>query len=72
MLLSEGDLVAVRVSAGGTYTRRVEVGPWRGLTSDGTRYSTTWTAIYRVQHGKIVEQWLDSPGLPTASDEEPR
>lgn len=68
VLLAEGDLAAVRVSAGGTHTRQADAGPWRGLTPDGTRYTTTWTAIYRVRDDKIVEQWLDSPGLPTASE----
>ncbi|HEX8916950.1 MAG TPA: ester cyclase [Chloroflexota bacterium] len=68
VLLAEGELVAVRVSAGGRHTRQAEGGPWLGLTPDGARYSTTWTAIYRVRDGKIVEQWLDSPGLPTASE----
>lgn len=68
VLLAEGKLVAVRVRAGGTHTRQAERGSWRDLTPDGTRYSTTWTAIYRVRGGKIVEQWLDSPGLPAASN----
>lgn len=71
VLLAEGELVAVRVTAGGTHTRQAEGGPWRGLTPDGTRYSTTWTAIYRVRHGKIVEQWLDGPASPTASNAQP-
>lgn len=57
--------MAVRVRAGGTHTQQAERGPWRGLRADVTRFSTTWTAIYRVRDGKIVEQWLDSPGLPT-------
>ena len=32
VLLAEGELVAVRVSAGGTHTREAERGPWHGLT----------------------------------------
>jgi ketosteroid isomerase-like protein len=65
---AEDELVAARVRAGGTHTREAKRGPWRGLTPEGTRYSTAWTAIFRVRDGKIVEQWLDSPGVPTASN----
>jgi predicted ester cyclase len=68
VLLAEDDLVAVRVFAGGTHTQQAELGPWRGIAPSGKRYTTTWTAIYRVRDDKIVEQWLDGAGLPTTSE----
>jgi predicted SnoaL-like aldol condensation-catalyzing enzyme len=61
------EVEALLVSAGGTHTRLVEVGPWRGIPPSSKRYTTTWTAIYRVRDGQIVEQWLDSPELRTTT-----
>ena len=51
-LLAEGEMVAARVQASGTHT-------------SGAAVSTTWTQIYRVRDGQIVESWLDvdSAGL---------
>jgi predicted SnoaL-like aldol condensation-catalyzing enzyme len=45
-MLAEGELVAVRVRASGTH-------------ASGTPVTTTWTEIFRVRDGKIVEAWLD-------------
>lgn len=49
-LLAEGDLVAVRVRAG-------------GIHSSGAAVTTTWTEIFRVRDGKIAEAWLDVDNL---------
>lgn len=49
-LLAEGELVAVRVRAG-------------GIHSSGVAVTTTWTEIFRVRNGKIVEAWLDVDNL---------
>src|SRR5579859_305206 len=49
-LLAEGELVAVRVRAG-------------GMHSSGVSVTTTWTQIFRVRNGKIVEAWLDVDNL---------
>lgn len=49
-LLADGELVAVRVRAG-------------GIHSSGVPVTTTWTQIFRVRDGKIVEAWLDVDNL---------
>ena len=45
-LLAEGELVAARVRASGTH-------------ASGAAVATTWTQIYRVRNGQVVESWLD-------------
>ena len=53
-LISEGDLVAVRVSATGTHK-----GEFRGIAPTGRRWEATASAWYQVRDGKISDFWVN-------------
>jgi predicted ester cyclase len=58
--VAEGDRVVVRLTFTGTHT-----GPWMGLPPTGKPVTVKGMALYRLQDGKIVEQWTigDTFGL---------
>lgn len=53
-VIAEGDLVACRIKFFGHLA-----GEWDGLTYDGREISFTGMAMFRVEHGKIVEAWYN-------------
>ena len=52
-LLAEGDLVSVRVEAGGAHTGA----PFNGIPATGKSIRWKEIHIFRCQNGKIVEHW---------------
>jgi ketosteroid isomerase-like protein len=61
LLVSEGDLVAVRSTWSGTYS-----GTIRGMAVPAKDVSIVYTNIYRIADGKIVENWYQSDNLSLA------
>jgi predicted ester cyclase len=57
-LFSDGDRVAVRLTASGTHR-----GIYMGVVPTGERASWTAIAIYRVVDGRIVERWENRDDL---------
>jgi len=59
-LIAEGDLVAIRMSAEGTFTN-----PLMGIPPNGKKAVTWMTNIWRFADGKIVEWWhcMDTLGF---------
>lgn len=53
LLISEGDLVAMRATGRGTH-----LGTFQGIAPTGRRWTATCNALYRVQSGAIVEAWV--------------
>ena len=53
-LISEGDVVAVRVSAAATHK-----GEFRGIAATGRRWEATASAWYQVRDGKISDFWIN-------------
>ena len=51
-IISEGDRVAVRLTASATQT-----GEFMGLPPSGKRYTISEIHIFRVRDGQIAEQW---------------
>ena len=69
-ILAEGDRVAYRLTIRGTHRA-----PFLGIAPTGRRVAVSLTAIVRVEHGKLAEEWggldqadllrqLGSPGEP--------
>src|SRR5262245_49730936 len=58
--VAEGDRVVVRLTFTGTHT-----GSWMGIPPTGKPVTVRGMALYRLQDGKIVEQWTigDTLGL---------
>jgi steroid delta-isomerase-like uncharacterized protein len=54
-LIAEGDRVVVRWRLLGTHE-----GSFRGIPPSGRRISLQGIAIYRVEHGKLMERWVVS------------
>lgn len=52
-ILGSGDRVAVQCSMEGTHE-----GPWMGVPPTGRRTSIEMMVLYRVENGKIVEDWV--------------
>jgi steroid delta-isomerase-like uncharacterized protein len=52
-LFSHDDLVVARSTISGTHR-----GPFLGVEATGRRATWSAIAIYRLEHGRIVEQWL--------------
>jgi predicted SnoaL-like aldol condensation-catalyzing enzyme len=61
LLLSDGDLVAVRSTWSGMYS-----GTIRGIAVADKDVSIVHTNIYRITDGKIVENWYQSDSLSLA------
>ena len=59
-LVASGDRVAVRGVTRGTHSGAVA-----GITPTGNAVTMTWSAIYRVADGKIVESWQNADDLST-------
>jgi predicted ester cyclase len=57
-LLADGDKVIIRRSWTGTHT-----GVYRGIPPTGRQVTVTGTTIYRLEDGKIAEQWVESDEL---------
>jgi steroid delta-isomerase-like uncharacterized protein len=59
-VVAEGDLVAVRWTAGGTNT-----GVGHGLPATGKKAEISGITIFRVKDGKLAEEWglIDTWGL---------
>jgi predicted ester cyclase len=53
-LIAEGDKVVVR----GT-DRFTHLGEFMGYPPTGRKIVVTWIDIFRVEHGKLVEAWLE-------------
>jgi len=61
LLLSDGDLVAVRSTWSGKYS-----GTIRGMVVADKDVTIVYTNIYRIADGKIVENWYQSDSLSLA------
>ncbi len=57
-IFAAGDKVVVRVTG-----RGVHRGDYLGVPPTGKRVSMSGIAIYRIAHGKIVEEWSQSDRL---------
>ena len=51
-MISEGDLVATRLTLSGTHR-----GPWRGAEPTGRRISMALMMFFRFENGRLVELW---------------
>ena len=54
-LVAEGDKVVARWRSTGTHD-----GPFQGIPPTGKRITTTGITIFRLEDGKIVEEWSES------------
>ena len=54
-MIAEGDRVAIRIHSTGT-----QMGAFNGIPATGRRISIEEIHIFRLEHGKIAEQW----GMP--------
>ena len=54
-MIAEGDRVAIRIHSTGT-----QLGAFNGIPATGKRVSIEEIHIFRLEHGKIAEQW----GMP--------
>ena len=59
-MVGEGDKVGIRGSTRGNHTGEIP-----GVRPTGRAVSFTWSAIYRLADGKIVERWLNDDALST-------
>ena len=57
-MVTEGDLVAVRYTVGGTHT-----GKYRDVEPTGHVAEWTGMALYRIEDGEIAEVWLEEDRL---------
>lgn len=53
VLLGEHDLVAGHFTARGTH-----LGLYQGVPPTGRRCETSWTAVYRIEDGRISDAWV--------------
>jgi predicted ester cyclase len=51
--IAQDDLVAVHLVASGTHT-----GPFQGAAATGRSWTSSCTAIYQVERGRIVDFWV--------------
>jgi len=54
LLISEGDLIAVRATGRGTH-----LGPFQGIAPTRRSWTATCSSFYRVEAGAIVEAWVN-------------
>jgi steroid delta-isomerase-like uncharacterized protein len=52
-VIAEGDKVVHRIKGGGTHKDE-----WMGIAATGKQVTPTGILIYRIDNGKIVEEWL--------------
>ena len=52
-VIAEGDKVVHRIKGGGTHKDE-----WMGIAATDKHVTTTGILIYRIDNGKIVEEWL--------------
>ena len=60
--LVDGDLLAAHLHDTGTHS-----GPWLGVPATSRTVTTTEYALYRLQHGRIVEIWSTADHLSVLS-----
>jgi predicted ester cyclase len=58
LLVAEGDLVTARWTARGTNT-----GTGNGIPATGRKVTVSGTAIFRLEHGAIAEEWTSADSL---------
>ena len=60
LMVAEEDLVTVRAIFRGTHS-----GPYRGVPASGKKITFTYTNVFRIRDGRIVENWvgMDRLGL---------
>lgn len=61
-VLTDGDRVAVRATAGGTHLGE-QATPWGTVAPTARRITTSWIAIFRVAGGCIAESWVEGDSL---------
>lgn len=54
LLVSDGNLVAVNLIGRGTHH-----GTFQGVPPTGRRWAATCSAFYRVEDGRIVDDWIN-------------
>jgi steroid delta-isomerase-like uncharacterized protein len=57
-LIAEGDRVVFRSTRTGTHK-----GEWLGIAPTGKQVTWTYITIYRIEEGKIVEEWAEGDYL---------
>ena len=57
-IFASGDKVVVRITG-----RGIHRGEYEGVPPTGKRVSMSGIAIYRIAHGKIVEEWSQADRL---------
>jgi len=57
-LIAEGDKVVCRSTRTGTHK-----GEWLGIAATGKKVTWTYISIYRIEGGKIVEEWYEGDYL---------
>lgn len=58
-MIAEGDKVAVRLTESGTHTGA----DFAGVPPTGNRITWTCIGIYRVENGRLVEEWFNEDSL---------
>lgn len=58
LILTDGDRVAARWTASGTHE-----GPWVGVEPTGATITWTGNTIFRIECGRLTEQWSESDTL---------
>ena len=58
-MLAEGDKVAIRLTESGTHTGA----EFAGVPPTGNRITWTCIGIYRIENGRLVEEWFNEDSL---------
>jgi predicted ester cyclase len=59
--IAQDGLVAVHLVASGTHT-----GPFQGASPTGRAWASSCTALYQIEHGRIVDFWVNWDTLDIA------
>jgi predicted ester cyclase len=54
LVVAEGPYVAVHLTASGTHA-----GIFLGVPATGRRWAASCSAIYRVEHGRVIDSWVN-------------